>query len=271
MKRLSFMKLMAALAGMAVSALSSMTWAQAQMPALIAPERVSLVTVTPVTADAGVPRQITISGHWPGCVPVGASVAGASVVAPSTLVVKLILPLTLVACPAAILPYSVTTTYTPSVRGIIRLLVLNFDGEYLAESKLDTRAPTDHRSAFNITGMWFDPQSNGSGLTFVHSRVTDNVVFGTWYVYDGTGKPRWYTIQNTEWKSQGRVMEGWLYHTSANANCPLPFTACPAAIGLLTIAGKVRITLTGTTTMYVEALASDGTVIFTSNAIRVEI
>jgi len=264
-----FMKLVVALTWAAALALPST--ARAQAPIQVAPERVSDVTVTPAVADIGVAREIKVSGKWPSCPPVGATVTSAAASPPVTRVVRLILPQTLLPCPAPYIAYSVTVTYTPTVRSIDRLLVLNADGEYLAEALLDTRAPDDHRSAFNITGMWYDPQSNGSGLTFVHSRVTDNTVFGTWYVYEASGKPRWYTIQNTEWKSQGRVMEGLLYETSAVASCPVPFSACPARLGQLATAGRARVTLTGASTARVEALTAEGAVIFSSNVFRPEI
>ena len=264
-------KIMVALTWVTASALSSTARVHAQAFPLIVPERVSQITVTPAVADAGVARAIKVSGMWPGCVPVGATVTSVVSFPPATRVVRLILPQTLAPCQAAFVPYTVTATYTPTVRGIVKLLVLNVDGEYLGEGLLDTRAPDDHRSAFNITGMWYDPKSNGSGLTFVHSRVTDNAVFGTWYVYDGSGKPRWYTIQNTEWTAQGRVMEGSLYETSAVASCPAPFTACPARIGLLVTIGRARVTITGDTSARVEALTTGGTVIFSSDVIRAEI
>ena len=146
--------------------------------ALLTPERVSEVTVTPAVADIGVPRQIRIAGTWPGCPPVNAGINSNAAQSAGSKVVQLVLPLTFAPC-AAFLTYSVSFTYTPQARGIDKLLVVGADGDYLAEGLLDTRAPTDDRSAFNITGMWYDPQSNGSGLTFVHSRIADNKVFGT--------------------------------------------------------------------------------------------
>ena len=268
-RSIAFVKLMLALA--CVSILALPLAAQGQAPLIVAPDRVSLVTVTPAVADAGVAREIKITGTWPGCVPVGATLPAVGVVQPSALVVRLILPQTFAPC-AAFLPYTVTATYTPESRGITKLLVLNPDGDFLGEGLLDTRAPDDNRSAFNITGMWYDPQSNGSGLTFVHSRVNDNAVFGTWYVYDGSGKPLWYTIQDAVWKSQGRVMEGWLYQTSAMpASCQAPFTACPASIGLLATVGRARITITGANSAHVEALTSNGAIIFASDVIRADI
>lgn len=246
--------------------------AQTTAPALILPERVARVTVSPAVADIGVAREITISGVWPGCVPGGAHItsgnfdqAGRGVVA------QLILPMTLLPCPAAFLPYSVTTIATPTVRGRHHLLVTNVDGEVLAESVIDTRASDDNRSAFNISGLWYDPASNGSGLTFVHSRTSDNTVFGTWYVYDATGKPRWYTIQNSAWESQGRVLVGSLYATTAPANCPITFLACPAALGQISLVGRVKVTIKDASSIRVEALSTDGAVIFASDAIRAEI
>ena len=275
MARRFFRSVMLALACVAASLLSSSVSAQANPIKL--PERVSQITVTPEVADAGVAREIKISGNWMGCVPVGAAVTPAVAFVSGTRVARLIFPQTLAPCAAVIAPYTVTATYTPAARGIEKLLVLNVDGDYLGEALVDTRAPGDHRSAFNITGMWYDPQSNGSGLTFVHSRVNDNAVFGTWYVYDRSGKPLWYTIQDTVWKSQGRIMEGRLLHTNApfGSTCPAPLTACPrenGGIGLRLMApGRARVTLTGPATALVEALSLSGAVIFSSNVIRVEI
>ena len=225
---------------------------------------------TPPVADLNVEREVKVSGTWPhACIPLGASVVAGLV--SGSIVVRLTVPRTLAACALVLTPYSFTVKYTPRLRAALRVLVLADDGEYLGEGLLDTRAAGDHRSAFDITGMWYEPQSNGSGLTFVHSRLTDNTVFGTWYVYDASGRPRWYTIQNTGWTSEGRVLEGTLYETSAVASCPAPFTACPAQIGVLVTVGRARVTLTGDNSARVEALTANGTVIFSSNVIRAEI
>jgi len=243
--------------------------AQTQAPELL--ERVSQITVTPAVADIGIAREINVSGHWNGCAPVGVSLGGYFLFIPTTRIVRMILPQTFAPCPLG-MAYSQSTSYTPVERGKTRILVLNADGEYLGETQVDTRAANDHRPAFNITGMWYDPQSNGSGLTFVHSRSNDNAVFGTWYVYDAAGKPRWYTIQNAEWKGQGRVMEGLLYETAGVARCPLPFNnGCPASIGSLTNIGRARVTLTGDNSARVEALTAEGVLVFSSNVIRAAI
>ena len=265
-------KRMRVLAGVAAWVMASAAGAQTS-PIQIAPERVSGITVTPAVADTGVARDIRISGTWPGCPPVGARITSATGSQPGTRVARLILPQTLLPCAAA-LSYSITTTFTPAARGAVNLLVLNVDGEFLGETVVDTRAPDDNHSASNLTGMWYDPLSNGSGLTFVHSRANDNAVFGTWYLYDSTGKPRWYTIQNVEWKSQGRVMEGTLFEIySLAATCPPPFIACPVRSGPLMMGTdwRARVTLTGANSARVEALTRAGAVIFASDIMRVDI
>ena len=272
MRWVGIMTRMLVLAGVAAWVMSSTAGAQTS-PIQIAPERVSDITVTPTVADTGVAREIRISGRWPGCPPVGATITSAIASLPGTRVARLILPQTFMPCAVAI-PYSITTAFTPSVRGLVNLLVLNADGEYLGETVVDTRAPDDNRPASNITGMWYDPLSNGSGLTFVHSYSNDNAVFGTWYLYDSTGKPRWYTIQNVEWKSQGRVMEGTLFEIfSLAATCPPPFIACPVRSGpmMMVTDWRARITLTGANSARVEALTRAGAVIFASDIIRVDI
>jgi hypothetical protein len=244
--------------------------AQGMTPSQVVAERVAKITVTPVVADIGVAREITISGTWNGCVPAGARSIYSATPPSLTIVAQLVLPMTFAPC-AAFLPYTVTTTFTPTARGRHRLLVTNVDGELLGETLLDARAPDDHSSAFNITGMWYDPASNGSGLTFIHSRLNDNAVFGTWYLYDSGGSARWYSIQNAQWKSQGRVLEGLLYSTSAIASCPTAFPGCPAQVGIASVVGRARVTIIDAGRMRVEALSSDGAVIFASDTVRAEI
>ena len=233
-------------------------------------ERVRTVTVSPVVADVNVARQITISGNWPGCPPSGATLHGAVYTDLQVLPLKLVPTRTFLPCPLG-MSYSVSITFTPNTRGIYRLPVFDENGAFLGEGQLDVRAPDEQHSAFNVTGMWFDPLSTGSGVTFVHSKSADNAVFGTWYVYDSAGKALWYTIQDAVWKSQGRVMEGTLYKTTATATCNGPLTACPAPLGRLAVAGRVRLTLTGSDSARIDALGLDGTPMFFSNLVKAEI
>jgi len=44
-----------------------------------------------------------------------------------------------------------------------------------------------------LSGLWWNPGESGWGISFTQRR---NVVFGAWYTYDSTGKPRWYVASN---------------------------------------------------------------------------
>ncbi|HEX4859086.1 MAG TPA: hypothetical protein VFV17_08705, partial [Usitatibacteraceae bacterium] len=169
--------------------------------ALPFPGRTAAVAIMPAMADAGSARVITVSGMWNnGCIPVGASSSIGFSAGETLYTVTLALPETLAPCTAAFAPYSQTVTLTPASRGRFRLLAKTSLGEYLAEAVIDVRAASDNRPRADITGVWYEPSTNGSGLTFVQSAQVADLVFGTWYVYSADGGSRWYTIQNTAWR-----------------------------------------------------------------------
>ena len=43
-------------------------------------------------------------------------------------------------------------------------------------------------AASNYQGLWWNPQQSGWGINFAHQ---GDIVFATWFTYDGTGKPWW--------------------------------------------------------------------------------
>jgi hypothetical protein len=230
--------------------------------------------VLPASADAGVSRDIQITGRWlNGCVPVEARATQSLVNGSPLVTVELQEPLTLVACTQAITNYALTTIFVPSVRGRYRLVVVTSSGRFLGESILDVRQATDSRSRYDITGVWYDPATNGSGLTFIHSRANDPLVFGTWYVYGADGVARWFTIQNTRWMSQGNVLEGDLYETRAgSANCP-PFSACPVPFSTAQVIGRARMTMNSANSARIEAINPGnpgGAVMFASDLQRIQ-
>ena len=256
------------LAAALVASAAATATAQESLPY---PSRLNSIVVNPLVADIDVPRAITVSGTWPhACPPLSASVVSADTSTTNTVVVSLAVPQTLVACAQVLTPYTLSAGYTPHVRGKLRLLVVTNDGQYLGESVLDTRGANDNRSLYDITGVWYDPATNGSGLTFIHSRTNDNAVFGTWYVYDPQGKSRWYSIQNVQWKQQGKVLEGAIYESLGKpVTCPAPFTACPVELGSAVSVGTARITLNGPSSALVEAIGPQGNVLFSSNLSKI--
>lgn len=201
------------------------------------------VSVLPQVADTGVARTITAAGIWQdSCPPTSASVEEDLVQGLSTLIVRLRIPETLVACAQVQTNYSLEIAYRPKQRGVLKVFALTQTGVALGQTRLVTSNGTAPRARLDLTGVWYDPATNGSGLTFIHGYDGSDAVFGTWYMYGNDGKSRWFTIQNAVWKNDGQVVEGKLYETAARP-CSGP---CPPVPVLDTIkeAGTARLTFT---------------------------
>lgn len=147
-----------------------------------------------------------------------------------------------------------------------------------------TAAPTAH-SMRNVNGMWFDPTTNGSGISMHHSRASD-VVFGTWFLFNVDGSARWYTMQNAFWRGDGDILEGLLIAVSGN--CPDgSLVACPAKGKLRTLplgtydpaisysadgafldAVIARFTFTSDTAARSEVIDFAGNILFVSQLVR---
>lgn len=227
--------------------------------------------VVPAIAGPGVPRQILINLSWPlNCLPTGATVVGTEVWRKRTLSVRLEGNLQdYFRCGDIIVNYRVTVTVKPDAEGDLRVLVVMNDGVYLGEITIHTRATNSNRSVYDLTGMWYDPATNGSGLTFIHGFTRNDVLFGTWYVYDAFGVPRWYTIQGVQWSAGGLQGDGLIYETSAGpVICYSPLFGCPAVFSVVFPQARARIVMQGPNSARIQALTPDGAVLFTSNLIR---
>lgn len=227
--------------------------------------------VSPAVAGAGVERQISISLPWPsGCLPTGATVVGTEFVRRRTLTIRLEGNLQDVQrCGDIIVSYRTTVRFTPSVEGDLRALFVMNDGVYLGDIALHTRGVNSDRSRFDLTGMWYDPVTNGSGLTFMHGHTRNDVLFGTWFVYDALGAPRWYTIQGVQWTMGGLQADGLIYETSANAGvCIPPLIGCPVAFANIVAPARARIVMQGPDSAQIQAITAAGSLLFTSNLIR---
>jgi hypothetical protein len=201
-----------------------------------------IVTVSPLVADIGVPRTIQVSGSWPdGCAPVSASLSVSTIPGQTTLNFRLQQPLTFAACTQVVTPYSHTLSYTPTQAGVQRIAVMLTDGRYLGGGQLITQASGQPRASVDLTGAWYTPVTNGSGLALFHSQSTTDVMAGAWYVYDSTGKPFWYLIQNGRWQSN-TAFAGNLVETQAGAGaCTLSLPACARTQQSARIAANISI------------------------------
>ncbi len=202
------------------------------------------VTVTPPVAAPGVARTIKLAYEIvSGCIVVSSfALDTAETTQTGFLVIK---PLFLVepTCPAPG-KYERSFTYTPTAEGVVRVLFPGLTRGAGVETRVITAAAGKTRSVVDISGLWYDPASNGSGLTFVHSFYGNDVAFGTWYLYDQTGSARWYSIQNTVWKENGSVLEGDLLESRAGSGC-LPPLPCPIASNQVVPVGTVKLSITG--------------------------
>lgn len=223
--------------------------------------------VSPGLAGPGVERTIIINLFAP-CDPTSTIVAGNDVARKRTLVVRLDFP-KVISCDA-ITRRSASVRYTPESEGDLRVVVITDQADYVGEVVIKTRAPNGSRSQFDLTGAWYDPASYGSGLTFVHGANREDTLFGTWYVYDYVGDPRWYTIQNVVWKTGGLEAEGQILETSANSVvCVPPLIGCPVAFASVFPQARANILMLNANSARIQARNANGTVLFTSNIQRI--
>lgn len=227
------------------------------------------IEVSPATAGPGVVRQISVSMPWLfGCLPT-ASVVGSDIARKRTLTILLDdNQRDVFSCGDQFVAHRVTVSYRPESEGDLRVLVVSNRNAFFGEAVIHTRATDSNRSLYDLTGMWYDPATNGSGLTFMHGFGRNDTVFGTWYVYDRQGAPRWYTIQNVQWLVGGTFAGGTLYVTRADSTvCVPPFTGCPVALTYAAGLALVRIEMQGPNNARITATTLDASVI-TSNIIR---
>jgi hypothetical protein len=239
------------------------------------------IEVLPASADAGVARTIILDTQWPNsCIPTIAVVDDEFVAPLGILVVRPIGAISNAVCSPVLTRYRLEAGYTPKqTKGVIKVFLQQSETLVYGPALLTIDSPfAKKHSPYNVTGVYYDSRFSGSGITLIHNRGETDAVFGTWYVYDNEGKPRWYSIQSTEWKgADGNsfsmdILEGKLYETAANP-CAANISACPAVLSGLKIVGTVRFSFI---TFYIgvgqiaraEAFSLDGRPLFVSELLR---
>jgi hypothetical protein len=227
------------------------------------------ISVTPAIAPVGVERVISVSGVWPtGCIPTALTPLRDAVAFTRALPLRLEISLTLVACTQAITPYEYKTTFTPTRAGDYRIIAYTADGVTTNELLMAVQSLDSTQSLYNLTGMWYDLSTSGSGIVFVHSYLSSDSVFGAWFMYDQKGDARWYSAQDGRWRNDTE-WNGTLYETSAAPNaCANNLSVCPLPFKSLRRVGTARVTMSGRFDAKLDALASDGAVLFSSTLIK---
>ena len=217
-------------------------------PIILAP----IITVAPAVDLPGRPRVITISGQtYAGCPFMTPVVDAAASQLLGGVVIRLDPVPTLAPCSTiALAPYRFEIPYTPVAIGTLRVVAASSSGLIRSESRIATAGVAGRaRAVGDISGLWYDPASNGSGLQFTHNPSGSDGVFGTWFLYDLDGKPRWLTIQGVVWRDDGSVFTADLFENRASIIGCSP--AClfdgliPRTAPTITKIGTVRVSFTG--------------------------
>ena len=219
------------------------------------------IAVVPKSAPAGTPRTIVVTGSCPSAFTLDQSVAG-------TLGVRLAPG---GACPPGPVP-SGSVTFTSNTVGSLRVtLLFPGDAATIAETSLVTTAGARPKSTVNLSGMWYDPATDGSGISFHHNPASDSI-FGTWFMYGVTTAPRqgsrWFSLQGFQWLEGGAVLEGLaLEATGRSAQCEIA-NSCPRAADGVNFRASVRVTIRDANNAKIEAFDVFGTSLFVSNLRR---
>lgn len=237
---------------------------------LTVPTSITTVSVAPAVAGPGTERTITVSGFWhDACVPVGASIE-TDALRPNTIVFKLSVPQTFVACAQVITAYSQQAKYTPTQSGVQRIIVLTNDGRYMGQGELVTQSATKARSLNDLTGVWYDPATNGSGITLLHSFSSSDTLVGGWFLFDIQGKPLWYAIQMGEWVSPTRFEAKLMSYAAAPGGCATNPIGCPAPATSSVQIGLVRIDVQGPDQLSIDVYNPVGMLNFRSVVTRIQ-
>ncbi len=232
----------------------------------------AIVSVDPLVAGPDVRRTITVSGAWPdSCVPVSAALSDDPLRAGAPLIIELQVPQTFAPCLAVITPYSHKVNFTPSQGGARRVLAVTSDGRFLGEGELVTQYAGGARSLYDLTGAWFDPATNGSGLVLLHSFLGSDVVAGGWFFYDSQGNSRWYSIQFGRWETPTLFSARLLEFESAPGGCGSGVLACLLPLSSYHQAGTVSIRVQDRDHAVAEAFSGGDVVVllFRSNIRRI--
>ncbi len=119
----------------------------------------------------------------------------------------------------------------------------------------------------DINGMWFDPATNGSGISF-HQGADRKSVFGTWFMFDSQGLSRWYSLQELRWDAAHSKLEGVVIEARGELCQTLP--ACPSSATGATPTLEFRLTLSGANQARAEIFNSTDATFISSDLKRLD-
>ena len=220
------------------------------------------VTVVPKSAPAGTPRTIVVTGGCPAALKRDETTPG---------VLKL--RVTDFTCPMGLVP-TAFLPHTAQAEGTLAVRLYFLDGaDVVSETVVTATAGTRARSNGDISGMWYDPATSGSGISFHHNPASD-AVFGTWFMFGTAGtsavRSRWFSLQGMQWISS-TVLEGIVLESASKLPSCAASNSCPQSASAPGARGTVRVTLTGANDAKIETFDLFGAALFTSNLTRIRL
>ncbi len=147
-------------------------------------------------------------------------------------------------------------------------VVLKFPGsnDVVAETTAVTTDEALSTSGTNVSGMWFDPATNGSGISFHHNPANFSL-FGTWFMY-GNSLTRWYSVQRFQRVDASDTFEGIVFEiTGTRGACPTT-DSCPRSLSDFSARGIARLKVLSPTAAQIIATDLFGNALFSSELVK---
>lgn len=188
-----------------------------------------IITVVPDVDTPNKARKIVINGQtFAGCPFAEPFIDGVASLLIGGVAVRMDPVQTLVPCNTnSFTGYRFELPYTPTAAGALRVVASSSSGLIRSESRIRTAASADRtRAVGDISGVWYDRATDGSGFQFTHNFSGSDNVFGTAYFYEPGGRARWLSLQNAVWQAGGTVLTADLLETRSATLLCTPVT-CP--------------------------------------------
>ncbi len=233
------------------------------------------IGVAPAVSDVGTPRTITVSAIWPNaCPPSFQEAAMEPGINPTTLILRFVVPATLVACAQVETPFGAQVDFTPTRDGEFNVAAITSDERVIARGKMLTLLPGTPGSS-TLSGFWIGPEAS-SILMLAHSEGASDALVGSWNMFARDGSARWQFIHSSR-RTATNMFEAALqeYNVPVNSGgCGTNACPMPGLVGRDAGALKLRVEKDDALTIEVYSTAAShpklpvGTTLFKSSLIR---
>jgi len=165
--------------------------------------------------------------------------------------------------------YPITRYYyeiTPTVAGAVNVRYADPLGSVI-EATMITTALGTATPRYDINGMWYDPASDGSGISMHQAANNGSATLGTWFMFDRGGATRWYSLQASSWVAADTLQGTFI---EATASCAVGM-ACPAKARLLIPTFNFRMVFQSAASATAEVFGEEGKLLFKSELRRLQL